>query len=340
MISALPIEKITLSPGKLRGLAQCATGRQVFSILALDHRNNLRQALSQVLPQPVSDQMLTDFKLQVTAALAPAASAVLLDPEYGGAQAIAAQALPGDRGLILALEATGYTGASDRRESRLLPGWSVAKAQRLGASAVKLLVYYHPEASTAAEIEKLVSQVGQECRRRDLAFFLEPLSYSLDPAQKKLKGDELRRVVLETARRLTPLGVDVLKAEFPLDIQAVRSESEWATACAALTNACQGIPWVLLSAAVDFDTYLRQVNVACSQGASGVAVGRAVWQEAVQYDGEARQQFLAGEARARMERITALVNALARPYTACFAAPTLDADWYLDESRWQTSDLT
>ena len=43
---------------------------------------------------------------------------------------------------------------------------------------------------------------------------LEPLSYSLDE-NKKLTSEEKRYVVVETAKRLTPLDMDILKAEFP-----------------------------------------------------------------------------------------------------------------------------
>lgn len=42
-------------------------------------------------------------------------------------------------GLVVAVEATGYSGSSANRTSRLLEGWSVGKAARLGADGVKLL---------------------------------------------------------------------------------------------------------------------------------------------------------------------------------------------------------
>ena len=64
--------------------------------------------------------------------------------------------------------------------SRLLPGWDVAKAKRLGASAAKLLVYYHPDAPNAADQERLVADVAAACREQDLALFVEPLSFGLD----------------------------------------------------------------------------------------------------------------------------------------------------------------
>jgi len=316
-----------LTTGKLRGLQQCSAPRGALAVLALDHRNNLRSALNPSHPDTVPDAALSAFKNDVTRALAPAASAVLLDPEVGAFQAIAQGALPGDVGLVVAIEATGYTGDPAARQSRILDGWSVVQAKRMGASAVKLLVYYHPDAPTADAIETLVAQVAADCQQQDIPFMLEPLSYGLDPAQKKLVGDERRRVVIESARRLTAIGGDVLKAEFPLDITTVPDREAWSATCAELTTA-SAVPWVLLSASVDYDTYLEQVAVACQQGASGVAAGRAVWQEAPQLDDEARLAFLRGTAFERMQRITALVDSLATPWMVAFSLPAADSNSY------------
>ena len=313
--------------GKLRGLQQCTTEYGALAVLALDHRNNLRNALNPANPELTTDAQLSAFKCLVTQILAPAASAVLLDPELGAFQAFAAGAVPGRTGLVVAVEATGYTGDGHARESRILPRWSVAQAKRMGASAIKLLVYYHPDSPTAGDIEDLIRQVADDCRIHDMAFFLEPLSYSLNPVEKRLSGDERRDVVIETARRLTPLGADILKAEFMLDSEQNPDKAAWAAACAALSEASV-IPWVLLSASVDFETYLRQVAVACHQGASGVAVGRAIWKEAVDYQGEARDQFLRNMALPRMARVTALCDALATPWQSFFHVPEPGGQFY------------
>jgi len=317
----------TISIGKFRSLQQCSTERGAISVLALDHRQNLRHSLRPQAPESVTPAELTAFKVEVMEKLAPLSTAVLLDPEVGAAQCVAAHAVPGQVGMLIAVEASGYTGDPTARQSGILPGWSVAKVRRMGASAAKLLVYYHPQADTAGEIEALVAKVAADCAEQDLLLFVEPLSYSLDPVHKKLSPEERRQVVIETARRLTPLGVDVLKAEFPLDTQAEPDERVWEAACADLTEASTA-PWVLLSAAVDYDTFLRQVTVACQNGASGVAVGRAVWKEATDLVGEARASFLAGVARRRMERMTALCEALARPWTTVYSPPTITAEWF------------
>ncbi len=317
----------TLPIGKLRGMQQCTSARATFTCLALDHRQNLRRALNPADPGSVSDQDLTQFKLDVTSSLAGAATAVLLDPQFSAAQAVAAGVIPGGTPFVVAVELTGYGGEPTARQSQILPGWSVEKAKRMGASMIKLLVYYHPDAPTAAEIETFVRQVAQECATQDLGLMLEPLSYSLD-ADKKLSSAEKRYVVTQTARRLTVPGVDVLKSEFPLAVGEDMSESEWADACSQIST-LSPVPWILLSAAVDFSIYLRQVKVACQAGASGIAVGRAVWQEAISLTGLARQTFLKDVARPRLETLTQLCNQAGRPWTDFYASVPITPDWYM-----------
>ena len=309
-----------ISIGKFRGLQQISTKRGTFTALALDHRQNLRKAN----PDFVNNEALSRFKLDVTSTLAKRATAVLLDPEVSAAQAIAGGAIPGRVGLVVALESTGYTGDATARQVQIIPGWSVAKAKRMGASAVKLLVYYHPDSSTAAEIEDFTAKIAEECVRQDRVLMLEPLSYSLDE-NKKLSSDEKRYVVTETARRLTPLNVDILKAEFPLDINEL-DESRWMESCREI-SAASIAPWILLSAAVDYETFLRQVRVVCEAGASGIAVGRAVWQEAVTLTGNDRQSFLKTTALYRLSRLTSLCHALAKPFTEFYQAK-VSFDWY------------
>jgi tagatose 1,6-diphosphate aldolase len=250
--------------------------------------------------------------------LADLSTAVLLDPEFSAAQAIAAKALPGRTAFIVAVEATGYGGSSSARESQILPGWSVEKAKRMGASMIKLLVYYHPDSPTAQEIESLVKKIADECTRNDLGFMLEPLSYSL-LSSTKLSSEEKRHVVTESARRLVIPGVDLLKAEFPIDMTGDTNTTNWLAACQDISAACQA-PWIVLSAAVNFETYLHQVEVACQAGASGCAVGRAVWQEAVSLVGKERMDFLCTTGRERLSRLNILCSELGKPigdfYTA------------------------
>ncbi len=308
-----------ISIGKFRGLQQISSKRGTITALALDHRQNLRKAN----PAFMDDSELSRFKLDVTKALAHRATAVLLDPEVSAAQAIASRAIP-NIGLVVAVESTGYTGDATARQAQIVPGWSVEKAKRMGASAIKLLVYYHPDSPTAKVIEDFTAKIAEDCVKQDLVLMLEPLSYSLDE-NKQLSSEEKRYVVVETAKRLTPLNVDILKAEFPLDVSDM-DESKWMDACKEISSAST-IPWILLSAAVDYETFLRQVTAACNAGASGIAVGRAVWKEAVTMNSDERLAFLRSTAKYRLSRITSLCHALARPFTDFYQADA-PFDWY------------
>lgn len=317
--------------GKYRGMQRCSTPGGAIICLALDHRQNLRRAMNPKNPDAVSDEALTEFKLEVLTALSDLPTAVLLDPQYSAAQAVTSGALPGRVGLVVALEATGYVGKKDDRLNQLLPGWSVAKAKRMGADMVKLLVYYHPKASSAPQIRSLVSQVAEECQYYDIALMLEPLSYSLDEQRSTLSSQEKREVVLQTAIDLTPLGVDLLKAEFPVNIREDEQEAHWAEACQELTRASQA-PWILLSAAVDFATYHHQVAVALKHGACGIAAGRAVWSEAVHLPHQERALFLQNTARLRFQQLAETCLQRAKPW---FSTLKVDREnfppqWYLD----------
>lgn len=309
-----------LTIGKFHGLQQISSQHGSITVLALDHRQNLRKAN----PAFESDEQLSRFKLDIVGTLAGEATAMLLDPEVSAAQAIAAGALPGQVGLVVALESTGYVGVPTARRPQIIPGWSVEKAKRMGASALKLLVYYHPDSSLAHEIEDFVSGVAAECQKHDLVLMVEPLSYPLQEGAK-LTSEEKRYVVVETARRLTPLGIDILKSEFPLDIHDP-DETRWLSACQEV-SAASVTPWILLSAAVDFETFVRQVVAACRAGASGTAVGRAVWKEAVNLEAGERLQFLRTVGRERIARLNALCAGLAKPYTDFYRAEA-PFDWY------------
>ncbi len=315
--------------GTRRGLDACASPGGTFAVLALDHRQNLRRELRPDAPQSVTYDAMVDFKRAVIRALAPHATGSLLDPEIGAAQCIADGSLPGRAGLLVAIEATGYEGPATARISRVLPGWSVEQAKRLGASAAKLLVYYHHEAVNARDQERLVADVAAACRAADLPLFVEPLGF--DPATGgKLTGEARRRAVVETARRLTPIGGDILKAEFPHDA-AVDDRAAWEDACAEL-DAASVLPWVLLSGGVDDDTFERQVAVACEAGASGVLVGRSVWAPAATMAPDDRDAWLTSEGRRRLERLVRLVDERGAPWHArsspVTAAATPGDGWY------------
>lgn len=316
----------TITVGKWRRLQQCAGPRNTFAVLAIDHRGPLRHALEKESPHGRTNEALTALKHDIVHQLAPATSAILLDPETSAGQCVVQGSLPGSTGLIVALD-TGSTGDPLNRSTEVMENWSVEKTLRMGASGVKLLLYYHPESPQAGQREKLVQQIAQDCTRWDIPFFVEPLGCAADGSPRPLTPDQRRGVVIESARRLVPLGADILKAEFPVDVSVEPDEAVWREACEELTETSQ-VPWVLLSGGVSYDTFLKQARVACAAGASGVMVGRSVWKEAVTLDAATRNAFLRDEGHERMHRLQALTEALARPLTEIYDAPELSYDWY------------
>ena len=315
----------TLSPGRYRGLKTTSLeGADVFGIVAFDQRSSYRKMMG----VDAGYEMLVQVKTEIIGALSLDASAILTDPIYGLAPAM--QMSP-KAGLLLALEKSGYSGDSSYRRTELIPGWTPEKIRKVGASAVKFMVYYHPESGPLAEeLEALIRQVARDCHAWDLPVFLEPMSYSLNPdvAKESAAFAEGRaEVLIETARRLSRTGADVLKMEFPLDIQFNQDQTSWRSACRKLSDA-SAVPWVLLSAGVDFEQFKPQVQVACECGASGFLAGRAIWKEAVALSTAERAAFLRDVARDRLGQLLNIAEADARPWTEFYAAAEASGNWY------------
>ena len=315
----------TLTPGRYRGLkATSQAEADVFGIIAFDQRGSYRK----MLPPDTGYDQLAQIKSEIIGALSVDASAILTDPVYGLRPAMR---MSPKSGLLLALEKSGYSGDSSYRRTELLPAWTPEKIRKVGASAVKFMVYYHPESGALAdELEALVRRVVADCHAWDLPVFLEPMSYSLDPTVPKDSAEYAAgraQVVIETARRLSATGADVLKMEFPLDIQFNQDRDEWRAACEALSRA-SSVPWVLLSAGVDFEQFKPQVAVACQAGASGFLAGRAIWKEAAAMSTADRAAFLRDVASDRLRQLLAISAAEARPWSDFYAAPAPVEDWY------------
>jgi len=306
-----------LSIGKIRGLQQIANPDGIFTMCAMDHRGSLRSMIDEEHPGEVNYEEMVERKLELCSCLAKYASAVLLDPIYGAAQCISHGVLPNNSGLLVSIEATGYSGEKEHRITKLLDGWNVEKIKRMGASAVKILVYYRPDLKQAASRQlNTVNEVATECIKYDLPFLVEPKSYPIgneinNPQQfAAVKGG----LVIKTARDITTLPIDVLKAEFPADLHYQKDKAELINLCHQLDASAQ-LPWVVLSAGVDFELFCQEVEIACQAGASGFLGGRAIWQEAMNIDNaQERVQYLSTIGADRLKRLTEIANRYAVPW--------------------------
>ena len=315
-----------ITPGRWRGLQTTSTDGSRFSILAFDQRGSYVK----MLPAGTSFDAAVQIKREVVGVLSRYASAVLLDADYGY---LPAAYMSGGSGLLVSVEKSGYSGDSTYRKTEFFDTWDVAKIKRSGASAVKLMIYYHPESGELAEeLEDLTARVIAQCRQYDIAMFLEPMSYSLDASVKKESAEFAATrpvVVRETARRLSALGPDVLKLESPHDAAYESDFDKWQAACAEISEVCS-VPWVLLSAGVAFETFEEQTRAACLAGASGFLAGRAIWKECVTMTPHERARFLETTASERIQKLIAIVDQHARPWTDFYAPMALGDHWYDD----------
>ena len=75
------------------------------------------------------------------------------------------------------------------------------------------------------------------------------------------------------------------------------------------------VPWVVLSAGVDFELFYQEVEIACQAGASGFLGGRAIWQEAMYIDdAQERAKYLSTVGADRLNRLTEIANKYAVPW--------------------------
>ena len=292
-----------ISGGKLRGITKLADSNGRFKMMAIDQRGSMKHALAEALSKTddtVTYEEIAEVKTSITRVLAPYATAVLTDPTYGYPYSI--MEIPRDVSLLLAFEESGYVTegvGENERASKPIENWSVEKAQRAGADAIKLLIYYNPDASEPAckHQQDFVRYVGEACEKHDLPFLLEIVSYALEGTTKsvdfaKQKPDLTFRGVAEFSK--PKYRVDILKLEFPADLkytdeyrtrsfyagESAYELSEVRDFCKQL-DATSALPWVILSAGVDIEEFIEDVKLATEAGASGFLCGRAIWKDAV-----------------------------------------------------------
>ena len=312
--------------GKYRHFSRVTTAAGHFTVLAVDHRSNLLERLQQVSDTDFGDADFIAFKQEILEYLVPHTSAVLADPTYVIGTAITSGVVHGQLGLLSPVEVTNYNTHPSQRDMQMIPHWSVEKIKMIGGDGVKMLLPYHPDSETIEEKYDSVRQIIADCEQYDLPFYLEPIPYSLDP-DKKLENAEYLDIYLKMCTTFCEMGVDSLKLPFPVDHTQSTDENEWKRACELVTETCT-VPWALLSAGVTYDTFLKQTQIACQAGASGIIVGRAVWSEAIELSGAARTEFLATTAANRMQELADVCGTYARPWHDDVDVPDSSMGWY------------
>ena len=325
------------SLGKLRSLTRISTQDGFIATLAIDHPENY---LAMIDPdwRRVTSGQATRSKLELIAALAPHASAFLVDPLWSLAQGIVTGVIPATTGIITGIESLSYQADGGfGTTTALRDQWTVEKIKTLGADAVKMVVWWRPDAGDADEIRRLVARLVEDCERHQLPLVVEPLWYPAegqDPKSEAARADR-RETIVGAAQEFVGLGIDVLKSEFPGDLvvgpEGTSGEEASAQAARAIDAACAGTPWVMLSGSGTFEVFRRQLTIVAQAGACGFMAGRAIWTGAVGGPDEQRHEAVL-RCQTRLDESLAILRANGRPWRQAPAvdvvADDLTAGWH------------
>ena len=312
-----------LTPGKLRGLQRISNPNGTLTMVAFDQNSSMIEMAQKALKTKGHDreptyEEIVEAKLDMMRQMSPAASGILIDAYYGAWPAIATEAMPPTKGMLVRVEKSGSgKNKCGGPMGEIEPGWSVEKIKLMGADAVKLLAPFEPDEKVSAEHQfELIQHVYNECIKYDILFLLEPVSFNYAGEKKTDKSylDRKAETTIEAARQISRF-CDVYKSEFPGTL-GHESDNQLVDNLHALSEASER-PWVLLSAGVDYPDYFKQVKMAMETGCSGVLGGRAFWKEYFLQDGaEARTRFASTDGVKRVADVDAVVQENATPWFA------------------------
>ncbi|RXJ22018.1 sulfofructosephosphate aldolase [Lelliottia nimipressuralis] len=245
-----------------------------FAMLAVDQREAMRLMFSASgLPAPVTDQQLTDFKVNAAKILSPYASAILVDQQFCYRQIVEQNALAKNCAMIVAADkfipGNGLPVDSVMIDKSIDPHM----VKRDGGKALKLLVLWRSDEDPQQRLD-MVRDFNQLCHTNGLLSIIEPV---VRPPRRCNTFDR-EQAIIEAAKELGNSGADLYKVEMPLNGKG--SQQELLKAAQALNDHI-AMPWVILSSGVDEKLFPRAVRVAMQAGASGFLAGRAVWSSVV-----------------------------------------------------------
>ena len=288
-----------ISKGKLKYMEALSDSKGIIRAAAMDQRGSLAKSIAKekgVDPKQVTQQMMEEFKIVVSKVLTKYASAILLDSEFG---LPAAKVRAKDSGLLLAYEASGYDNTQPGRLPDLLEDQSVLRIKKLGADAIKILIYYSPfDDKRVNEIKHaFCERIGSECADQDIPYFLEFVTY--DPSGADVNTLEYAKkkpeLVAGSMQEFSKpqYQVDVLKAEVPINMKFVEGTKSFkgqaaysrkdAMAYFGKTAKVTSKPFIYLSAGVGDDEFRESLELAAECGVkyNGVLCGRATWKEGI-----------------------------------------------------------
>lgn len=296
----------SLSTLERRGLAAISTPGGKMLIVAADQRNSMKAVMTDAPAGPgsVTADQLADAKADLVRYLANHAPAILLDPEVALPRIVDEGVLARGTALVVGMDASGFETVDGLRYTRYVEGVTPRTVRDLGGDVAKMLFYMRPDrqgadSRVADDIRKLVLA----CAEEGLLLIVEILTYRLEGESEEAYAAVFPQLVADAARISVECGSKVLKLPYPGSAEA----------CAAVTAAANGVPWAVLSAGVDHETFIKQVEVAVANGAAGAMAGRSLWKDSLAVSPDRRIELLTTRALPRLRELAAVVDGAPAP---------------------------
>jgi sulfofructosephosphate aldolase len=291
----------TLTTLERRGMAAISTPDGHMLIVAADQRNGMKAAIKDAPhgSEAITKSELAEVKADLVRYLANEAPAILLDPEVALPGVVDQGVLDRDTALVVGMDASGFETVDGLKYTRYVEGVTPRAVRDFGGDVAKMLWYTRPDrqgldSRVAAEIRALV----QACADEGLLLIVELLTYQLAGETDEEYRDAFPALVADGARLAVACGAKVLKLQYPGSAEA----------CRAVTDAADGVPWAVLSAGVDHETFVEQVATAMANGAGGAMAGRALWKDSLSAFPETRRDYLTNRALPRLRELADAVD--------------------------------
>ncbi|MCX5514053.1 tagatose-bisphosphate aldolase [Kaistia algarum] len=290
-----------MTTAELRGYQQICGADGAMMVIACDQRGGMRTLLASDPAEQakISNEVLGDTKADIARYLAIEASCVLVDPICAVPAIVNNGTLHRNTALLIGLDASGWDVSPEGyRLSKLVDGITARKVRELGGTGGKIMVYLRSDtpAANTHNIE-ILKQVIADFAAEDLLIVVEFLTYALEGETPEAYAAKIPELIQGGSQICLDLGSKVLKLPYPGSPES----------CAAVTRLAGDVPWAVLSAGVGHDTFLKQVEIAMANGASGVIAGRSLWKDCISLDRRVTRERLTMIAVPRLREIQAVI---------------------------------
>ncbi|WP_285039375.1 hypothetical protein [Plantibacter sp. lyk4-40-MEA-4] len=284
-----------------RAMATISTPGGGMLIVAGDQRNGMKAVMTDAPngAAGISRDELAEAKSDLVRFLGNHAPAILLDPEVALPLVVDERTLSRTTGLVVGMDSSGFDTENGLRRTKYVPGMDARRVRELGGDAAKMLFYLRSDQQEAEQVViDEIARLVEECTAEGVLLIVEILVYQLDGESDEAYAEIFPELVRGAAEISVAAGSKVLKLQYPGSAEAA----------AAVTEAAAGVPWAVLSAGVDHETFVGQVRTAVENGAGGAMAGRSLWKDSLSISSAKREELLTNRALPRLRELEQVIE--------------------------------